>query len=466
VVFLVVVAEDATQTNTGGTKSTLEEKVKTTELGIAAIALVISSAVMADVPTSYVSRDHLDNIGGGSGVVIGPHEVLTDNHVVDGCTAINVFSRDAYVQAHDETNDLAVVHTRDLWATWALFSNETVRAGDTAVAMGYPLAGVLADTANVSVGHVSALAGLFNDSRFLQVTTPIQPGNSGGGLFDANGGIIGVVQSKLDLAKFVKYFGDLPQNVNFAIKTETARAFLNSNGIKYQVSPNLGKKLSPSDIGEMTRPFTVRIDCYGKQQIAKPDQQQQPRMATAPQQPPAPPPSESDAPKHPIRIVNASTGYLNLRSGPGTSFQQIASIPEGSTVLVGRCVKPEGLLPFCEVEWQGKSGWASSCCMAELFSYRVTQNLMLRSAPDKHSWNVLSDYAPKDYIPQGTIFTWTNRPDAGICTVGNGGEIWCGLSYDHDRVTSQGWVSAHFLRDNYGVLLACRYATPDPECAR
>jgi hypothetical protein len=104
--------------------------------------------------------------------------------------------------------------------------------------------------------------------------------------------------------------------------------------------------------------------------------------------------------------------------------------------------------------------------MAELFSYRVTQNLMLRSAPDKHSWNVLSDYAPKDYIPGGTIFTWANRPDAGICTVGSGGEIWCGLSYDHDGITSQGWVSAHFLRDNYGVLLACRYATPDPECAR
>jgi S1-C subfamily serine protease len=116
---------------------------------------------------------------------------------VDGCTAINVFGHDAYVTAHDESNDLAVVHTKDQRATWALFSNEPVRAGDTAVAMGYPLAGFLADTANVSVGNVSALAGPFNDSRFLQITTPIQPGNSGGGLFDSNGGIIGIVQSKL-----------------------------------------------------------------------------------------------------------------------------------------------------------------------------------------------------------------------------------------------------------------------------
>ena len=76
-----------------------------------------------------------------------------------------------------------------------------VRAGDTAIAMGFPLTGLLADTANVTVGNVSALGGPNNDSRFVQITTPIQPGNSGGGLFDANGGIIGVVQSTLDVKK-------------------------------------------------------------------------------------------------------------------------------------------------------------------------------------------------------------------------------------------------------------------------
>jgi hypothetical protein len=317
-----------------------------------------SPALAGNVPTTYVNKDRLDRLGGGSGVVIASHEVLTANHVVDGCTAINVFGHDAYVAAHDEGNDLAVVHTKDQWATWGLFSNEPVLAGDTAIAMGYPLAGVLADTASVSVGYVSALAGPFNDSRFQQITTPIQPGNSGGGLFDGNGGIIGIVQSKL-----VK---DVLENVNFAIKSEVARAFLDSNNVKYQMSPHLGKKLSPTEVAAMARPFTVRIECYGKQdQVAKSESQpaQQPApppQLSPPQQPPGPPPSVSAAPKHSFRITND----LNLRSGPGASFQQIASIPEGSTVLVGRCVKPEGLLPFCELEWQGKNGWASSCCMA------------------------------------------------------------------------------------------------------
>jgi hypothetical protein len=47
-----------------------------------------------------------------------------------------------------------------------------VRAGDTVVALGYPLAGLLATTANLTVGNVSALAGLGDDSRYLQISAP------------------------------------------------------------------------------------------------------------------------------------------------------------------------------------------------------------------------------------------------------------------------------------------------------
>jgi hypothetical protein len=289
------------------------------KFGIASVVLAIGSAALAgNVPTSYVNTDHLDVIANGSGVVIGPHEVLTANHVADDCRAITVFGHDAYVRAHDEANDLAVVHTKDQWATWALFSNEPVHAGDTAIAMGYPLSGVLADTANVTVGNVSALAGPLNDSRFLQVTTPLQPGNSGGGLFDSNGGIIGIVQSKLDVANAVKYFGDIPQNVNFAIKAEQARAFLDSNGIKYQAAPNLGRRLSSTEVATMARPFTVRIECYGKRdQVAKSDTRPPQRPTTPPQQPaPQEPPAPSDAPKHPFhRLGTFRRGSIHLWAG-------------------------------------------------------------------------------------------------------------------------------------------------------
>src|SRR5262249_17040772 len=135
------------------------------------------------------------------------------------------------------------------------------------------------------------------------------------------------------------------------------------------------------------------------------------------------------------------------------AYQEIAKMPVGANGLVGHCVRLKGgWKPFCEVEWQGWSGWASSCCMAELgeptqFSYRVTQNLILRSNPDKSSWNLLSNYAPNDYIPGGTRFTWKSRPDAGNCAAGSGGEVWCRLTYTYETgIRTEGWVSAHFLR--------------------
>ena len=143
-----------------------------------------------------------------------------------------------------------------------------------------------------------------------------------------------------------------------------------------------------------------------------------PQVPTPPQAHPAPPqlpqqsPQTTQGPKRPFRVVDASDGFLNIRNGPGPTYQEIAKMPLGATGLVGRCVPLDGgWKPFCEVEWQGVSGWASTCCMAELeettqFSYRVTQNLILRSGPDKSSWNMLTNYAPNDYIPEGKIFTW------------------------------------------------------------
>jgi hypothetical protein len=345
---------------------------------LAGIALAVSGSAFAGyVPSNYVSTNGLDNLGGGSGVVIGPHEVLTANHVVNDCVAINVADRDAYVIAHDEGNDLAVIHTKDTWATWASFSNYPVRAGDQAVAMGYPLTGILADTANVSPGSVSALAGIKNDSRYFQITAPIQPGSSGDALYDVNGGIVGVVTSKLSL-DVIEVTHDVPQNVNFAIKSEIARSFLDSNHVTYGTI-SYKQQLSPADIGEKTRPFTVRVTCYGHEHKEAKHE--------TPSTPPGP--SRPDGP----------TG------------------PNNMTV------------------------------------YHVIQNLMLRSEPNKNSWNVLSAYAPYDFIPHGITFTFGPNPK---CMYGNGQEVWCHVWYtppgQPQTIKMWGWISAHFLRDNNGAL--------------
>jgi S1-C subfamily serine protease len=107
----------------------------------------------------------------GSGVVIGTNgEVLTNSHVVENCTKITVRSSSAasaaFLVARDEKNDLAVVRSKlPLSSVVAFREGGPVRAGDAVVVLGYPLSGLLATTANLSVGNVSALAGLGDDSR-------------------------------------------------------------------------------------------------------------------------------------------------------------------------------------------------------------------------------------------------------------------------------------------------------------
>ena len=192
-------------------------------------------------------------------------EVLTNAHVVENCTKIIIRSSSAasaaFLVARDEKNDLALVRSKlPLSSVVAFREGGPVRAGDAVVALGYPLSGLLATTANLSVGNVSALAGLGDDSRYLQISAPVQPGNSGGPLLDGSGHLVGIVTAKLNAMRIARFTGDVPQNVNFALKVEVARTFLDSKGITYQTARS-EQQLSPADVGDLARPFTVHIEC-------------------------------------------------------------------------------------------------------------------------------------------------------------------------------------------------------------
>jgi tetratricopeptide (TPR) repeat protein len=207
---------------------------------------------------------------GGSGVVINDKtEILTNAHVVEACQTIKVklatgILETAALVVRDERNDLAVVlltETNNLPTSVASFrEGAPLRPGDSVVALGYPLSWLLATDANVSVGNVSALAGVADDPRYFQISAPVQRGNSGGPLLDASGHLVGIVTSKLDALRMARFTGDIPQNVNFALKAEVARTFLDSKGITYNVVGS-DKQLSPADVGDIARPFTVHIEC-------------------------------------------------------------------------------------------------------------------------------------------------------------------------------------------------------------
>jgi S1-C subfamily serine protease len=108
---------------------------------------------------------------------------------------------------------------------------------------------------------VSALAGPRNDTRLLQITAPIQPGNSGGPVLNKAGQIVGLVTEKLNTLKVAELTGDIPQNVNFALKASVMSSFLENHQIGYQASQS-GKKLSGPEISATGRTFTVSVESW------------------------------------------------------------------------------------------------------------------------------------------------------------------------------------------------------------
>jgi S1-C subfamily serine protease/uncharacterized protein len=193
-------------------------------------------------------------------------EFLTNYHVIKGCLVVRLglagVQQDGTVVFTDERNDLALVRTRVTSVEPLRFrEGKGIRPADGVVALGFPYAGLLATSPQVTTGAVSALAGIHDDSRVLQLTAPIQPGNSGGPLLDLSGNVVGVVSARINELAIAEVTGTLPQNINFAIKSAIIREFLDAHRVDYLTSQSV-TKIDPADVGEMATRSTVMLECY------------------------------------------------------------------------------------------------------------------------------------------------------------------------------------------------------------
>jgi S1-C subfamily serine protease len=193
--------------------------------------------------------------------------ILTNHHVIDGANEILARSPRHRCRLEpvfaDPTNDLALLRADPPPPGIACFRDGLqARLGETVMVVGYPLGGLLGSGPQVTTGNVSSLIGPGDDTRALQFTAPTQAGNSGGPLLDSDGAVVAVVSSKLNAVRVHEMTGDVPQNVNFAIKGMLARGFLEAAGIEYQ-SRLPGSTRAAADIAAEARDFVLKIECRG-----------------------------------------------------------------------------------------------------------------------------------------------------------------------------------------------------------
>jgi S1-C subfamily serine protease len=105
-----------------------------------------------------------------------------------------------------------------------LLPSKAATVGDRVFTFGFPVIGLLGKEPKFTDGAVSALAGYEGARNLMQVTIPIQPGNSGGPVVSETGFAIGVVVSTTSAIQFLKATGSLPQGLNYAVKSELAMA--------------------------------------------------------------------------------------------------------------------------------------------------------------------------------------------------------------------------------------------------
>ena len=199
---------------------------------------------------------------GGTGtafVVSNEGHLLTNAHVVEGCEIITVNGLKASVLETSTLFDLALVQSVQLSGKQvAAFAHRPAMLNLDIVVAGYPLGGLLGGF-NITRGTVSGLKGLAGSESTMQISAPVQPGNSGGPVLAADGSVVGVVVSKLDAMAIAELTGDIPQNVNFAVRGELAKLFLVQNGI----TPNI------SAIAELTGDIPQNVNFAVRGELAK-----------------------------------------------------------------------------------------------------------------------------------------------------------------------------------------------------
>ena len=251
----------------------------------------------ANISKNEWGKKRLDSVG--SGFYVNDGHILTNAHVVyeNGklCDYVSVMSPTdifpRFVNKPDKIDaslDLALLHDpkheernvpdSGLKRAKLRNSDQGLDPGEYVIVTGFPLSHTLAQEMHTTTGVVVALSGTgrdyvnpirINHHRFM-ISAPIQGGNSGGPVLDANGDVIGVVVGGIQ--------GDGVENMNSAISLEQVRGFLDKNQVHYEeatlsspidnsglagapVVDKSGRQVTPM-VSKQAQGYTVLVECW------------------------------------------------------------------------------------------------------------------------------------------------------------------------------------------------------------
>jgi S1-C subfamily serine protease len=201
----------------------------------------------------------------GSGFAVDHRHILTNAHVIEGMSRVDVTSDQLSAPAEivfvDPRNDIALLRVTEKPLPGAAAFRESfdIHLGEDVVVLGFPLQGLLGSGPQATTGNVSALCGIGNDTSVMQFSAPIASGNSGGPILDQAGQVVGLVYSSLN-KELVREGGSNAENINFGVKGAIVRSFLSTAGVDPRTLPPAPPR-SRAEIVKDARAFLYRIRC-------------------------------------------------------------------------------------------------------------------------------------------------------------------------------------------------------------
>ena len=198
-------------------------------INVESIRIIAVSKQRVPIPRS----DDAAPQASGTGFFITDDGCLISNyHVIKGAEKVRLLTGtglvDAMVVKVDAANDLALLKAAIKSTPLPIAASRTAKLGATVATVGFPSTGLQGFSPKLTKGEIGSLAGIRDDPRHFQISVPVQPGNSGGALVDARGNVVGVVSAKLSAKAALDATGQLPENVNYAVKSSLLLSFLES----------------------------------------------------------------------------------------------------------------------------------------------------------------------------------------------------------------------------------------------